>query len=90
MKDLKKLEVWFVTGSQHLDGPAALAQVSAHAQTVAASLGGQPEVPISVVFKPIVTTPEVIRARREANLAVRAAYKTMGSYVLTSKPRESS
>jgi L-arabinose isomerase len=68
MNDLKKLEVWFVTGSQHLYGPAALAQVRAHAETVAASLGQQAEIPVSIVCKPMVTTPEEIRALcREAN-----------------------
>ena len=28
LPDLKKFEVWFVTGSQHLYGPAVLKQVA--------------------------------------------------------------
>jgi L-arabinose isomerase len=68
MKDLKTLEVWFVTGSQHLYGPTALAQVRAHAETVAAGLARQPEIPVSVVFKPMVTTPEeILSLCRDAN-----------------------
>jgi L-arabinose isomerase len=68
MKDLKISEVWFVTGSQHLYGPAALGQVRSHAESIAVALGRQPEIPVSVVFKPLVTTPEEIRALcREAN-----------------------
>ena len=30
--DLKKFEVWFVTGSQHLYGEETLKQVAAHSQ----------------------------------------------------------
>ena len=37
--DLKKVEIWFVTGSQHLYGPAALEKVAANAREVAAALG---------------------------------------------------
>ena len=33
MQDLKKLEVWFVTGSQHLYGEETLKQVAEHSQT---------------------------------------------------------
>ncbi len=62
MNDLKTLEVWFVTGSQHLYGPETLRQVSDHAETVAAALGQQSLIPVSVTFKPIVTTAEEIRA----------------------------
>jgi L-arabinose isomerase len=62
------LEVWFVTGSQHLYGPETLAQVAEHSQTIAASLDGETGVPFKVVFKPVLTTPEQVRALcREAN-----------------------
>jgi L-arabinose isomerase len=62
MSDVRELEVWFVTGSQHLYGAQALKQVSANAQTVATSLAGESTLPVRVVFRPIVTTPEEIRA----------------------------
>ncbi|HEY8965501.1 MAG TPA: L-arabinose isomerase, partial [Candidatus Methylacidiphilales bacterium] len=54
--------VWFVTGSQHLYGEAALKQVAANARQVAGALDASPAIPLPVVFKPIVTTPDEIRA----------------------------
>jgi L-arabinose isomerase len=68
MTDLKTLEVWFVTGSQHLYGPETLEKVAANAQTVAESLAQETSMPAKVVFKALVTTPEEIRGLcREAN-----------------------
>jgi L-arabinose isomerase len=60
--DISKKQVWFVTGSQHLYGPETLAQVAAHAQTIAASLDASEMIPVSVVYKTVVTTPEEITA----------------------------
>lgn len=34
LPDLKKFEVWFVTGSQHLYGDETLKQVAAHSQKI--------------------------------------------------------
>ncbi len=58
MIDLKQFEVWFVTGSQHLYGPKTLEQVAAHSQEIAAALSEK--LPVRVVFKPVLTTPEAI------------------------------
>src|SRR5580692_9789146 len=58
--DLKKIEVWFVTGSQHLYGKETLKQVAAHAETIAKALNTSPQIPVTVVCQPIVTTPEEI------------------------------
>lgn len=60
MIHLKQLEVWFVTGSQHLYGEETLKQVAAHAQTIAASLNQAAQIPVTVVHKPTVKTPEEI------------------------------
>ncbi len=60
--DFKSLQVWFVTGSQHLYGEETLKQVAAHSQEIAEALSASPRVPIKVVYKPVVTTPEAIRA----------------------------
>jgi L-arabinose isomerase len=54
--------LWFVTGSQHLYGPEALAQVAANAQAVAGGLDGCGRIPLPVVAKPVLTTAEDIRA----------------------------
>jgi L-arabinose isomerase len=58
--DLKKFEVWFVTGSQHLYGPAALRQVASNSRKVAKALDDAAAIPCKVVFKPVVTTPQEI------------------------------
>ena len=66
--DLKKLEVWFVTGSQHLYGEETLKQVAEHAQIISKALDGSPRIPVKVVFKPTVKTPEEIyQTCQEAN-----------------------
>ena len=68
MFDLKKLEVWFVTGSQGLYGPKVLEQVAQHSQEIANALSLAPAIPVSVVFKPVLTNPEAIhRLCQEAN-----------------------
>ena len=38
INNFSHLEIWFVTGSQHLYGPAALAKVDEHAKEVVAAL----------------------------------------------------
>jgi L-arabinose isomerase len=60
--NLKPIEIWFVTGSQHLYGEETLQQVAAHSQSIAQGLDTSGNIPLRVVFKPIVTTPEEIRA----------------------------
>ena len=68
MFDLKKLEVWFVTGSQGLYGPQVLEQVAQHSQEIANALSLAPAIPVSVVFKPVLTNPEAIhRLCQDAN-----------------------
>jgi L-arabinose isomerase len=61
MIDLKQNEVWFVTGSQHLYGPKTLEQVAEHSREIAAALGASNHIPVKVVFKPVLTTPDAIR-----------------------------
>src|SRR5689334_1578110 len=61
MIDLQGYEVWFVTGSQHLYGPKTLETVAEHSKEIAAALGASAHVPVKVLFKPVLTTPEVIR-----------------------------
>ncbi len=55
--NLKELEVWFVTGSQHLYGPETLKQVAANSREIAQALGASPAIPVKVAFKPVVKTP---------------------------------
>ncbi len=60
MDNLKKLEVWFVTGTQHLYGPETLKQVAADSTKIAAAFDKNPKIPVKIVFKPILTTPDSI------------------------------
>ena len=60
MKRLKSLEVWFTTGSQHLYGEETLKQVTAHSKEIAITLNNSDIIPVTVVFKPILTTPDAI------------------------------
>jgi len=66
MINLKKLEVWFVTGSQSLYGPETLKQVARHSQEIARALDAAPAVPVKVVFKPVLTTPDAITTLAQA------------------------
>lgn len=68
--NLKEFEVWFVTGSQHLYGEETLKQVADHSQQIALGLDKASQIPVKVVFKPVVKTVEEIYAVfREANVA---------------------
>ena len=60
MIDLKKYEVWFITGSQHLYGEETLQQVAEHSQQIAQALGASEAIPVRVVYKPVLTTPDAI------------------------------
>lgn len=71
MINLKKKELWFITGSQHLYGDETLQQVAEHSKEIAASLNDSPQIPIKVIYKPTVKTAEEIYAIcMEANAAV--------------------
>lgn len=62
MKDsTENLAVWFITGSQHLYGPKTLAQVAENSGTIVQGLNRSGKLPLNVVFKPVVKTPEEIR-----------------------------
>ena len=60
MIELKNLEVWFVTGSQHLYGEETLKQVAAHSQQIASELNSSTSIPVKITFKPVLKTPEEI------------------------------
>ena len=58
--DRDGMELWFVTGSQHLYGPKTLEKVGEHSRIIAQYLSEAPAIPVKVVFKPVMTTPEAI------------------------------
>jgi len=55
-------EVWYITGSQHLYGPKALEQVAENSRRIVNELNASGRLPYPVVFKPILTRPEEVRA----------------------------
>lgn len=68
--DFNEFEVWFITGSQHLYGEATLKKVAEHAQEMSREMTQSGKLPVKVVYKPVVTTPDAITAIcREANNA---------------------
>lgn len=60
MINLKEFEVWFVTGSQDLYGEETLKQVAEHSQQIAKGLDNAGQIPVKVIFKPTVKSPEEI------------------------------
>src|SRR6478609_9136494 len=68
--DLKQNEVWFLTGSQHLYGEETLKQVAEHSQQIAKALDTHSKIPVRIVFKPVVKTPdEIYNVIRDANVS---------------------
>lgn len=64
--NMKPMEAWFITGSQHLYGPETLRQVARDSQQIAKALGAATAIPVKVVFKPVLTTPDAVTALCEA------------------------
>jgi L-arabinose isomerase len=61
-------EIWFLTGSQGLYGEETLQQVAEQSQRVAAALQDAAEVPVRVVWRPVLTDAGAIRrAMGQAN-----------------------
>lgn len=61
MNELNNFELWFVTGSQHLYGQETLEKVARDSQIITEKLNACEHLPVSVVYKPVLTTAESIR-----------------------------
>jgi L-arabinose isomerase len=73
--DLKSYEVWFLTGSQGLYGPETLEQVASQSQEIASALGAAGDIPVTIVWKPVLTDSDAIR---RLALEVNAADNVIG------------
>src|SRR3954447_2236 len=62
MKALEQLEVWLAAGSQDLDRRSPLAQGDEDAQVIGRGLDDGDAIPARVVAKPVLRSPESIRA----------------------------
>ncbi|TET35687.1 MAG: L-arabinose isomerase [Anaerolineales bacterium] len=60
MDSLKRFEVWFITGSQHLYGEDTLRQVAENSNSIARVLGESRRLPVKCIAKPVLTSPEAI------------------------------
>jgi L-arabinose isomerase len=70
MIDLKTFEVWFITGSQNLYGEETLKKVAEHSQEIAKGIDGAANIPVRVVYKPVVkSTDEIYNTLQQANVA---------------------
>jgi L-arabinose isomerase len=70
VKALGQYEVWLATGGQELYGEATLSQVDEHSLEVARCLDEAEAIPVRVIHKPAVTSPESVRRLcLEANAA---------------------
>ncbi len=54
------IELWFITGSQHLYGEETLKQVAENSRAIAAALDKSDQIAAKVVFKPVLTTASAI------------------------------
>jgi len=60
MINLREKEIWFVTGSQHLYGDEVLKKAAANAKIISSSFDEDGLIPVQVIYKSVVTTPEEI------------------------------
>src|SRR5687768_13681462 len=68
MSNLEQLELWFVTGSQHLYGEDVLKQVAEHSRIIVNAVHSAESMPVKVVLKPVVKTgDEIYSVCQEAN-----------------------
>lgn len=67
---LDHYEVWFLTGSQNLYGDDTLRQVAEQSQEIARALDASGDVPVKIIWKPVLKDSESIRrAALDANWA---------------------
>jgi L-arabinose isomerase len=60
MTTLKDIQIWFITGSQHLYGPETLKQVETNSKEIVANFNKTAVIPVEIVFKSVMKTPDEI------------------------------
>jgi len=60
MIDFTNLELWFITGSQHLYGEETLKTVADHSGVIAKALAASSAIPVKIVPKPVMTGADSI------------------------------
>jgi L-arabinose isomerase len=70
MDNLKKYQIWFVTGSQHLYGEETLKKVDEHSREIASQLSASENIPVTVTYKPVVkSADEIYELCQQANVS---------------------
>ncbi len=70
MIDFTHLEAWFITGSQHLYGEETLKKVADNSQEIVQGLNAAAQIPVNIVYKPVMTSPSAIaKLMQEVNAA---------------------
>jgi hypothetical protein len=64
MIDRGDFELWFLTGSQSLYGEDTLRQVEEQSTRIVRELDGSSTIPLSVISKPVLTTPDATEPLR--------------------------
>lgn len=54
-------QIWFLTGSQHLYGEETLREVAEQSQSVVANLNAASDIPVEIVWRPVLTDSNAIR-----------------------------
>lgn len=57
-KAFNPLELWFITGSQHLYGEETLKKVAEHSQAMVDFWNKTDQVPVKIVYQPVIKSPE--------------------------------
>ncbi|MBN8668676.1 MAG: L-arabinose isomerase [Chitinophagales bacterium] len=57
-KAFNPLELWFITGSQHLYGEETLKKVAEHSQAMVDFWNKGDQVPVKIVYQPVIKSPE--------------------------------
>jgi L-arabinose isomerase len=74
MTDIAELQVWFLTGSQHLYGKETLKKVQDHSTQIASALAASTAIPVEVVCQPVLTDSEsILRTCQAANSTTNCA-----------------
>src|SRR5215470_13637435 len=68
MTDIAELQVWFLTGSQHLYGDETLKKVQDHSTEIARALAAAAAIPLEIICQPVLTDSEsILRTCQAAN-----------------------
>jgi L-arabinose isomerase len=68
MIGFKNLEVWFLTGSQHLYGEETLKKVADNSMEIVKGFNNDSDIPVNIVYKPVLISPGAItQILQEAN-----------------------